>query len=196
MWSLILFVFFCFFCCIVVYRRLDKSPQIEYLSYSIFLLLALVMGMILTGAPELIRAVELVYLTVLILTMVLLLVTVRTLQPDYARHPVVYSYVPLIILPFYAFFVDSSILSEITFLAIQVTSLIVYTGIVITYFKSLDKGYLLFISLTLFITAFAVYWLIAENQWWRLPTIHMLTGIGMIIASFKFPAIINNHKRH
>jgi len=154
------------------------------------------MGMMLTDAPELIRAVELVYLTVLILTMVLLLITVRTLQPDYARHPVIYSYVPLIILPFYAYFVDSSILAEITFLAIQVTCLIVYSGIVIIYFKSLDKGYLLFISLLLFIGAFAVYWLIDGNQEWRLPTIHMLSGIGMIIASFKFPAVINKHKRH
>lgn len=195
MWSLILFVFFCFFCCVVVYRRLEKSPQPEYISYTIFILLVVMMGMILTEAPELIRAIELTHLAVYILTMVLLLITVRMLQPDYARHPVFYSYLPLIVLPFYAYFVDSFILAEITFLTVQATCLIVYAGIVIMYFKSLDKGYLLFISLLFFIGAFAVSWLIHVDQEWRTPTIHMLSGIGMITASFKFPAIINKHKR-
>ena len=141
------------------------------------------------------RAVELIFLMALLLTMVFLLLSVRILQPEYARQPVAYSYVPLIILPFYAYFIDTQILSDITFLSIQATCLIVFAGLTVTYYKSLKNGYLLFIALFFFITAFTVFWLSNAERDLIQSLTHLLAGVGMISASFKFPAILTKNKR-
>ncbi|CAN5367917.1 hypothetical protein BH23BAC3_BH23BAC3_12330 [soil metagenome] len=195
MWSLILLILICLFCCVVVYRRTENTPHLEYLSYSVFLSLSVMLGMMLAESGLLERAVELLFLAVLILTMILLLNTVRILQPDYARQPVVYSYIPLIIFPFYAYFVDTHILSDITFLTLQTTCLIVFAGLSVTYFKSVENGYILFLSLIFFISAFAIYWLSNVETELILSLTHLFSGVGMIAASFKFPAIPNVNKR-
>lgn len=174
---------------------MQNSAHLEYLAYSILISLAVMLSLILTGQAIFERAVELLFLLVLLLIMVFLLISVRTLQPEYARQPVAYSYVPLIILPFYAYFIDTQILSDITFLALQATCLTVFAGLTVTYYKSLKNGYLLFIALFFFITAFTVYWLSnAERELFQSLT-HLLAGVGMISASFKFPAILINNKR-
>lgn len=195
MWSIILLILISLFCCVVVYRRAENTPHLEYLAYAIFLSLSIMLGMILTESALLERAVELLFLAILLFTMILLLITVRILQPEYARYPVVYSYIPIIIFPFYAYFVDSHILSDITFLTLQSTCLIVFAGLSVTYFRSVENGYVLFLSLIFFISAFLIYWLSNVESKLILSMTHFLSGIGMVAASFKFPAIPNVNKR-
>jgi len=108
---------------------------------------------------------------------------------------VVYSYFPLLLLPFYAYFIDSEILQFITNMTIQATALLVYVGLVITYWNSIDKGYLLFLSLLAFASAFLLKWFPWFDSALILPATHLLAGIGMIISSFKFPSILTKHKR-
>lgn len=195
MWSLILLILISLFCCLVVLRRLRSSPHLEYLSYTILLLLTVKLGMEITDPMVLNRAIELIHVSILILCMILLLVIVRILQPDYARQPLAYSYLPVIIFPFYYYFIDNQILADITALALQGTILIVFGGLIFAYFKRVKKGYLLLLSLLLFLSSFAVYWLVEFENEWITAVVHLTMGVGMMITSFRFPTIINKHKR-
>lgn len=152
-------------------------------------------GMEITEAMVLNRAIELIYVSILLLCMVLLMVVVHELQPNYARQPLAYSHLPLIIFPFYYFFIDNQILADITALALQGTILIVFGGLIIAYFKRVMKGYLLLIGLLLFLSSFAVYWLVDFESEWITASVHLTTGAGMMITSFRFPSVINKHKR-
>lgn len=167
----------------------------EYLAYTILLTLSVTLSMILMDENILERAIDLMLLIVGLFSLVFMLVSIRHLQPDYARQPVLYSYVPLLIAPFYAVFIDSDILAAITHATIQGTLLIVFIGMVFMYWRSVDKGYLLLLAALLFLSAFVLYWLVDQNLDFVLPVVHLLTGIGMITASFKFPAILIQHKR-
>lgn len=153
------------------------------------------MGMILTESGELDRAIELSMLLIMLFVLVFLLISIRVLQPDYARQPVIYSYFPLTIIPVYAYFVDSEILEYITLASVQGASLLVYIGLVFSYWRSIEKGYLLFLSVLCFLSAFCIYWYPDFNFEYMIPITHLLTGTGMIIASFKFPLVLVNHKR-
>lgn len=195
MWSQILLVLVSLFACVVIYRRLGDIPHPEYLSYSALLLNAVMFGMIIVSSETLARAIELTSVLTILVVLILLLITIRIIQPQYARHPLVYSYFPLLILPFYAYFIDSQILQFVTNLTIQSTALLVYSGLVITYWKSIDKGYLLFISIIAFAGAMILYWIPIFESQFLMPLIHLLLAIGMIISSFKFPSIITEHKR-
>lgn len=195
MWSQILLVLISLFSCVIVYRHLSDVPHPEYLSYIILLLTAITMGMILTESGELDRAIELSLLLIMLFVLVLLLISIRVLQPDYARQPVIYSYFPLTIIPFYAYFVDSEILEFITLASVQAASILVYTGLVISYWRSIEKGYLLFLSVLFFITAFCIYWYPDYNFEYYVPVTHLLVGLGMIVTSFKFPLILVQYKR-
>ena len=183
------------FACVVVYRRLSEVPHPEYLSYSILLVNAVAFGMIIAGREPLARIIELSFLSVFLLVLVLLMISIRLLQPEHSRYPVVYSYFPLLLLPFYAYFIDSNILRYITNMTVQATALLVYTGLVFTYWNSIDKGYLLFLSLLAFISAFLLKWIPLVDSAFILPVTHLLAGAGMIISSFKFPSILIKHKR-
>jgi len=116
-------------------------------------------------------------------------------QPNYVRQPLVYSYLPVIIFPFYYLFIDNQILAEITSLALQGTTLIVFGGLIFAYFKRVEKGYLLLISLFFFLLSFAVHWLFSINSEWFDAFVHLTLGVGMIAASFRFPSVIRKHKR-
>jgi len=195
LWSQILLVLVSLFACVVIYRRLADIPHPEYLSYSALLLNAALFGMIIASSEALARAIELTSALTIIVVLILLLITIRIIQPQYARHPLVYSYFPLLILPFYAYFIDSEILQFVMNVSIQSTALLVYSGLVITYWKSIDKGYLLFISIIAFAGAMILYWTPLFESQFLMPVIHLLLGIGMIVSSFKFPSIITEHKR-
>jgi len=195
LWSQILLVLVSLFACVVIYRRLADIPHPEYLSYSALLLNAALFGMIIASSEALARAIELTSVLTIIVVLILLLITIRIIQPQYARHPLVYSYFPLLILPFYAYFIDSEILQFVMNVSIQLTALLVYSGLVITYWKSIDKGYLLFISIIAFAGAMILYWTSLFESQFLMPVIHLLLGIGMIVSSFKFPSIITEHKR-
>lgn len=190
MWSIILLILISLFACIVVYRHLSQLPHAEYLSYTILLLNVVALGMMLTESSELDRAIELMFLLIMLFVLVFLLISIRSIQPDYARYPVLYMYFPLVIFPFYAYFVDSEILEFITHMSIQATTILVFSGLVFTYWKSVEKGYLLFLAIILFLIAFCLYWFPGLNSGLRVPLIHLLSGAGIIIASFKFPSIL------
>ena len=179
----------------VVYRRLSRIPHPEYLSYTILLLNAVTFGLMIASPGLLARSIELMLLTVVLLVLILLLVSIRLIQPQYTRHPLLYTYFPIIILPFYAYFIDSETLQFITNMTLQATALFVYTGLIITYWKSVDRGYLLFLSVLAFLSAFVINWFPWFESSVILPATHLLTAIGMIISSFKFPSIITEQKR-
>lgn len=151
--------------------------------------------MIIVSSELLDRYIDLTMLSVVLLVLVFLLISVRLIQPQYARHPVIYSYFPLIILPFYAYFIDSEILEFITNVSLQATALIVFSGLVVSYWNTVEKGYLLFIALLAFLSAFGLYWYPNLEHPVILPVVHILAGVGMIITCFKFPSILLEHKR-
>ena len=151
--------------------------------------------MIIVYAELLSRTIEILMLSVVVLSLVLLLLTIRLIQPQYARQPGIYTYFPLLIIPFYAFFVDTAILQFITNVTVQATALLVYSGLVATYWKGVEKGYLLFLSIACYGAAFGIYWFADLDSHVLLSATHLLTGAGMIITSFKFPSIILQHKR-
>lgn len=170
-------------------------PHPEYLAYTVLLTLSVSLCTILVNDSVLDRVIDLMLLIVVLFSLVFMLISIRQLQPDYTRQPIIYSYVPLLIAPFYAIFIDSEILAALTHAAVQGTLIVVFAGMVFMYWKSLERGYLLLLSMLLFITAFVLYWLIDQNLNYVLPVVHLLTGIGMITASFKFPEILVQHKR-
>jgi len=194
LWSYILLVLISLFTCVVIYRRLSPLPHPEYLSYTILLLNAVMFGMMIAGSEHLDRIIELMLLSVFLLVLVLLLISVRQIQPQYSRQPVLYAYFPLLILPFYAYFVDNEMLEFITNATIQATALLVYLGLVISYFSTVRRGYLLFISILTFTAAFGLYWYPVYISV-PISAIHLLVGVGMIISGFKFPSILLEHKR-
>ena len=195
MWSHILLVLVSLFSCVVIYRRLSRVPHPEYLSYFILLLNAVTFGMIIAGETQLTRYIELSLLSVFLLVLVFLLISIRLLQPQYARQPVLYSYFPVLILPFYAYFIDSEILQFITNMSVQATALLVFTGLVVAYWKSIEKGYLLFLSIAAFASAFVLKWFPWFDSSIILPVIHLLACVGMITSTFKFTSILTEHKR-
>lgn len=152
-------------------------------------------GMIIVNSDLMARTVELLMLSSVLLSLVLLLVTIRLIQPQYSRHPAIYAYFPLTIIPFYAYFVDTAILQFITNISVQATALLVYSGLVITYWKGIEKGYLLFLSILCFGAALYTYWFLDLESSIINSATHLLIGAGMIISSFKFPSIILKHKR-
>lgn len=170
-------------------------PHPEYLGYTVLLLFSVSLCIILIDANYLGNVIDLLLLLVVLFLLVFMLISIRTLQPDYARQPVIYSYVPLLIAPFYAVFIDSEILAALTHAAIQGTLLVVFTGMVFMYWRTVERGYILLLSTLLFLTAFVLYWLIDQNLDYVLPIVHLLLGVGMITASFKFPAVLVQHKR-
>lgn len=195
MWSHILLVLISLFTCIVIYRRLSRLSHPEYLSYVILLLNAGMFGMIIANPELLERYIDLALLSIVLLVLVFLLISVRLIQPQYARHPVIYSYFPLIIIPFYAYFIDSKILEFITNISIQATALFVFSGLVISYSRTIEKGYLLYLAIIFFIAAFGLHWYPVDEHPLIQPSVHLLVGAGMIITSFKFPSILLEHKR-
>lgn len=195
MWSQILLVLVSLLCCIVVYRRLSKVPHPEYLSYTVLLLNAIAFGMMIVSPKILAKSIELMHLAVVLLVLVLMLISIRVMQPQYARHPVVYLYFPILILPFYAYFIDSEMLQFITNMVVQATALFVFTGLVIAYSFSIKRGYFLFLAILFFASAFVIHWFPWFESSIILPVTHLLTAAGMIISSFKFPTIITEHKR-
>jgi len=195
LWSQILLILVSLFACIVVYRRLLHVPHPEYLSYTILLLNAVTFGLMIASPELLARQIELMLLSVVLLVLILLLVSVRLIQPQYTRYSVVYSYFPILILPFYAYFIDSEMLNFITNMTLQATALFVYTDLIITYWKSVDRGYVLFLSVLAFLSAFVINWFPWLESSVNQPAIHLFSAIGMIISSLKFPSIITEQKR-
>ncbi|WP_340103117.1 hypothetical protein [Rhodohalobacter sp. 8-1] len=151
--------------------------------------------MTIVNSEQLIHYIDLAHLSVTLLVLVFLLISVRLIQPRYARHPVIYSYFPLIIIPFYAYFIDSEILEFITNLSIQATALIIFTGLVVMYSRAVKKGYLLYLAILFYIVAFTLYWYPEFDSIIIQPMVHLFIAAGMIITSFKFPSILIEHKR-
>lgn len=193
MWSSLLLILTALFCCLVVYRRSDDISHIEYLSYLFFIALSVATGLELMEQASVERAADLLFMFCMALLMVLLLVSIWYMQPDYARYPVIYAYVPLLIVPFYSYFIDSSLLTDIIIVTIQLTSLVVYTGLIYLYVQQVENGVLLVLSVAIYFIALILYWLLDIGHAQSIT--HCVTAIGMILTSFKFPSIIIQNKR-
>ncbi|NBC27661.1 MAG: hypothetical protein GVY08_12425 [Bacteroidetes bacterium] len=193
MWSSLLLILTALFCCLVVYRRSEDIDHIEYLAYLFFTALSITAGFEWMEQASVERAADILFLFCMALLMVILLVSIWFMQPDYARYPVIYSYVPLLIVPFYSYFIDSALLTDIIIVAIQFTSLVVYTGLIYLYVQKVENGILLVLSVAIFFISLILYWIL-DIEYARSIT-HFVIAIGMILTSFKFPSVITQNKR-
>ena len=180
---------------VILYRRLNSYSQPEYTGYAVLMLLAVTLGMLVIDNPILDRAIDLMLLAVILLVLIFILISIRMLQPGYARHPLFYTFLPILIFPFYSYFISSDILASITHATLQGTSLLVFSGLVFQYWKTIERGYLLLVSVVFYLSAFLLFWFFDIRQDLLSPVIHLLTGAGMILTCFKFPAILIHHKR-
>lgn len=195
MWSQILLVLISLFCCIIIYRRMKGLVHLELLAYSICLGNAVYFSLILMQIPALSYAIELIHLGLLLLILILLLLSIRKLQPMYARHPILYSYIPLIVLPFYIFFIDNEVLSTITFIALQGTSLVVFGGLVAIYFQSVQQTYLLLSGFICLTFAVLFQWMLNEEITYGYIFVHLFTGAGMVMTALTLPELIHKQIR-
>lgn len=193
MWSSLLLILTALFCCLAVYRRSEDIAHIEYLSYLFFTALSVTAGFEWMEQASVERAADILFIFCMTLLMVILLVSIWFMQPDYARYPVIYSYVPLFIVPFYSYFIDSALLTDIVIVTIQFTSLVVYTGLIYLYVQKVENGILLVLSVAIFFISLILYWIL-DIKYARSIT-HFVIAIGMILTSFKFPSVIIQNKR-
>lgn len=169
--------------------------HLELLAYTICLGNAVYFSLILMQIPALSYSIELIHLGILLLILITLLLSIRILQPMYARYPIFYSYIPLILLPFYIFFIDNEILSSIINIALQGTSLLVFGGLIAIYIQSVQQRYLLLSGLVCFTFAILFQWMLNEEIAFGTIFVHLFTGTGMVMTALTFPVLLHNQKR-
>lgn len=174
---------------------MEGLVHLELLAYLICLGNAVYFSLILMQIPALSYAIELIHLGILLLILITLLLSIRKLQPMYARHPIFYSYIPLIVLPFYVFFIDNEVLSSITFMALQGTSLLVFGGLIAIYFQTIQQKYLLLSAFICFIFAVLFQWMLNEEITFGYICVHLFTGAGIVMTAFTFPVLLHKQKR-
>lgn len=196
LWSQIFLILSCVLSAVYIYRRLDHSPLFYLLSN--LTLLGLVLGHILklTNPGFLDYTIEIVFLATLLLTLITLMVTVRLFQPDHVRYPIIYSYVPILILPFYLFYIDNQSLSDLLEIILHTTGYIVFMVIIIVHHKDVKKNWLLFLSLLFFLFSIIFYWVLNVEYEWIGTFTNLLLAAGIISGSMSFPGLINktSHK--
>jgi len=195
LWSQTFLILSCVLSSIYIYRRLNYSP-IFYLAANLTLLL-LVVGYIfkLVDPGYLDFTIEMVFLSTIISTLITLLVSVRVCQPKHLRYPIFYSLVPVILLPFYWFYIENQSLADLTMIILQTAALIVYTLLIVGHQKGLKNGWLLFISLFCFSTALLFNWALNIDYEWMSTLLNLLLSAGIITSSMSFPGLINKSSR-
>jgi len=169
----------------------------KYLHLRLYLSITLLAIISATGGPifyeqiayEISEWSKIIGITFSLIVMALL---IREMKPIFARFPVLFSYIPLLIIIIYPFITETQILKDILNQILQGGTLIIVFLFYLTLIKKLDDHYLFLLALSLFILAYALFWFggdFTENySWtWQLPLI-----TGMIVMSMKFADIFRN----
>lgn len=112
-------------------------------------------------------------------------ILIREMKPTYARYPVLFSYVPLLIIAVYPFISDAAILKNVLNQMLQGGAIIVAVLLYFSMYKILSRHYLYILGILLFACSFGFYWYSGDYSsmytWaWQLPL-----SIGIIVLSFK-----------
>lgn len=195
MWSQIFLILSCILSAVYVFRRLDNSPLIYLLAN--LTILSLVIGYIfkLVNTEFLVYTVEIILLITLLLTLITLMISVRLFQPDHLRYPTFYSYVPILILPFYLFYIDNHSLSDLIMMILQSSAYLVYLVLIIAHQKGLKNNWLLMLSLLFFLSSFVFYWALDFSYEWTNTFIDLFVAAGILTGSMSFPGLINKASR-
>lgn len=195
MWSQIFLILSCILSAVYVFRRLDNSPLIYLLAN--LTILSLVIGYIfkLVNTEFLVYTVEIILLITLLLTLITLMISVRLFQPDHLRYPIFYSYVPILILPFYLFYIDNHSLSDLIMMILQSSAYLVYLVLIIAHQKGLKNNWLLMLSLLFFLSSFVFYWALDFSYEWTNTFIDLFVAAGILTGSMSFPGLINKASR-
>lgn len=195
MWSQIFLILSCILSAVYVFRRLDNSPLIYLLAN--LTILSLVIGYIfkLVNTEFLVYAVEIILLITLLLTLITLMISVRLFQPVHLRYPIFYSYVPILILPFYLFYIDNHSLSDLIMMILQSSAYLVYLVLIIAHQKGLKNNWLLMLSLLFFLSSFVFYWALDFSYEWTNTFIDLFVAAGILTGSMSFPGLINKASR-
>jgi len=194
LWSQVLLILTLILSAAYIYRRLETSFHLFILSYALLCSILLSYTFILVDQAFFDYAIELTHLATTVLALITLLLSIRLFQPKHLRYPGAYSYVPVLIIPFYIFFIDGGILSDIILISLQVTAILVFTLILFRYQSTIEYGWILLISTFCFLTAAVLHWAVEEDQIINI-TINLLLCIGILTTSMKYPQLINQNER-
>lgn len=116
-------------------------------------------------------------------------ILIREMKPTYARYPVLFSYVPLLIIAVYPFISDAAILKNVLNQLLQGGAIVVAILLYLSMYKSLSKHFLYILGILLFAFSFGFYWYSGNYSslysWaWQLPL-----SMGIVIISFKVSEI-------
>lgn len=191
MWSQILLILTCILSAAYIYRRLDQSP-LFYLLVNLTLF-SLVAGhsLNLLDTDILEYTVEVLFLLTMLLALVTLMVSIRLFQPEYLQYPIYYSYVPILILPFYLIYIDNQSLSDLIMMILHISAYTVYTVIIFTHFNGIKNNWLLILSLLFFLTSLVFHWGLNIEYDWVNTFNNLLLSAGIITVSMSFPLLIN-----
>jgi hypothetical protein len=125
-------------------------------------------------------------------SLIVVALLIREMKPEYARFPVFFSYIPLLIIAVYPFISDAQILKDVLNLILQGGTLLIVFLLYLTLINKIDNHLLFLLALILLTLTYGFYWFggdfISNHPWtWQLPFI-----TGMILKSLKFADIFKN----
>ncbi len=190
MWSQIFLILTCIISAAYIYRRLDHSPYF-YLLINITLL-SLVSGLILNllDTGFLGFTIEILFLITILFALVVLMLSIRLFQPKYLQYPIYYSFVPVLLLPFYLFYIDNHSLSQLIMMILQISAYIVYSVIILIHFNRV-KNWLLILSLIFFLILLVFNWGLNISYDWSSTMNNLLFAAGILSGSMSYPLLLN-----
>lgn len=191
MWSQILILIVSVCSAFIFAKRTDKECKdikiIGVLAYllSFFAQLILLIDL---NFNELIS--EYTFIAVLVLSLSILLMTIRWLRPEIARYPYGFVFIPSLILLFYPVIQGTEAITNIIQMMIQISTILVLVLLVIAHYDHFKRGWLMSLSILSYIIAFILYWILPQFLSVELWMWESFIAIGMISTSLTFPNLL------
>jgi hypothetical protein len=125
--------------------------------------------------------------------LIILLYTIRSLKPEYARYPYLFVFLPLIIPAFYPFIQGTDALTSLILKLLQAGSLITFLLLIIGHYDTFKRGWMVILTLILFLTSYMIYWYMPEQVSVELWMWQPQLAIGILLTSISFPYILINN---
>lgn len=133
---------------------------------------------------------EYVLIAVLVLSLTILLMTIRWLRPEIARYPYGFVFIPSLILLFYPVIQGTDAITNIIQIMIQISAIVVLIFLVIAHYDHIKRGLLITISIISYVIAFIIYWILPEFFSIKIWMWESFIALGMISTSFTFPNLL------
>jgi hypothetical protein len=169
----------------------------KYLHLRLYLSISLLTLISATGGPIFYEHIayeisEWSKITGITFSLIVMALLIREMKPVFSRFPVLFSYIPLLIVVAYPFITEAQILKDILNQILQGGTLFIVFLFYLTLIKKLDDHFLFLLALSLFTISYGLYWFggdfTGNHSWpWQLPLI-----TGMILMSLKFAEIFKN----